>query len=118
MVPRAGGGYEGVDAVIDKDLSASLVARELGLDILAIVTDVPGAAVHFGTPRQRWLEKVTRQELRTLHERGEFGAGTMGPKVEAGLDFLDGGGRRFIITDIPSLPRALRNEVGTRVERD
>ena len=118
VVPRAGGGYEGVDAVIDKDLSASLVARELGLDILAIVTDVPGAAVHFGTPRQRWLEKVTRQELRTLHERGEFGAGTMGPKVEAGLDFLDGGGRRFIITDIPSLPRALRNEVGTRVERD
>jgi carbamate kinase len=118
VVPRAGGGYEGVDAVIDKDLSAALVARELGLETLAIVTDVPGAAVHFGTPRQRWLEKVTRAELRTLLARGEFGAGSMGPKVEAGLDFLDGGGRRFIITDIPSLPRAIRNEVGTRVERD
>ena len=118
VVPRAGGGYEGVDAVIDKDLSAALVARELGLDTLAIVTDVPGAAVHFGTPRQRWLEKITREELRTYLSRGEFGAGSMGPKVEAGLDFLDGGGRRFVITDIPSLPRALRNEVGTRVERD
>lgn len=118
VVPRAGGGYEGVDAVIDKDLSAALVARELGLETLAIVTDVPGAAVHFGTPRQRWLEKVTREELRTYLARGEFGAGSMGPKVEAGLDFLDGGGRRFIITDIPSLPRALRNEVGTRAERD
>ena len=118
VVPRTGGGYEGVDAVIDKDLSAALVARELGLDTLAIVTDVPGAAVHFGTPRQRWLGKVTRDELRVLLDRGEFGAGSMGPKVEAGLEFLDAGGRRFIITDIPSLPLAMRNEVGTRVERD
>ena len=118
VIPRAGGGYEGVDAVIDKDLSASLVARELGLETLAIVTDVPGAAVHFGTPRQRWLGKITREEMRTYLSRGEFGAGSMGPKVEAGLDFLDGGGRRFVITDIPSLPKALRNELGTRVERD
>lgn len=116
VVRRADGAYEGVEAVIDKDLAASLVARQLGLHTLAIVTDVPGAAVSFGKRGERWLGKISRDELADYSKRGEFAEGSMGPKVTAGLEFLDGGGRRFVITDIPSLARALRGEAGTRVE--
>jgi len=115
VVRRANGVYEGVEAVIDKDLAASLVARELDLDTLAIVTDVPGAAVAFGKRGERWLRDVSRSELEEWARRGEFGEGSMAPKVEAGLEFLRHGGRQFVITDIPSLPRALRGEAGTRV---
>jgi carbamate kinase len=117
VVRRANGTFEGVEAVIDKDLAASLVARELGLETLAVVTDVPGAAVEFGRPGERWLGSVDSSELRQYFARGEFANGSMGPKVEAGLEFLESGGREFVITDIPSLPRALRGEAGTRVTR-
>lgn len=117
VVPRGRGVYEGVDAVIDKDLTASLVAQELGLDTLAIVTDVPAVAVGFGKPWERWLGATTMEELAVLQGRGEFGAGSMAPKVEAGLEFLRNGGRHLIVTDIPSLARALRGEAGTRVSR-
>ena len=116
VVRKPDGTYEGVEAVIDKDLAASLVARELGLHTLAIVTDVPGAAVSFGKRGERWLTEVTRRELAEFLRRGEFGEGSMGPKITAGLEFLEGGGKRFVITDIPSLARALRGEAGTRVE--
>jgi len=116
VVRKPDGAYEGVEAVIDKDLAASLVARELGMETLAIVTDVSGAAVSFGKRGERWLTQVSRRELTEHFKRGEFGAGSMGPKVAAGLEFLEGGGCRFIITDIPSLARALRGEAGTRVE--
>jgi len=116
VVRRPDGGYDGVEAVIDKDLAASLVARELGLETLAIVTDVPGAAVSFGKPGERWLGEVSVHDLAGYYARGEFATGSMGPKVEAGLEFLREGGRRFLITDIPSLARAVRGEAGTRVE--
>jgi len=115
VVRRPNGSYEGVEAVIDKDLAASLVATELGIERLAIVTDVPGAAVDFGRTGERWLGAVSRAELARLHRAGEFAEGSMGPKVEAGLEFLRHGGREVVITDIPSLPRALRGEAGTRV---
>jgi carbamate kinase len=115
VVARGKGLYEGVDAVIDKDLTASLVARDLGLDTLAIVTDVPAVAVGFRKPWERWIGETTVAELSDLLQRGEFGEGSMAPKVEAGLEFLRGGGRHLIITDVPSLARALRGEVGTRV---
>ena len=116
VVRRPDGTFEGVEAVIDKDLAASLVARELGVDTLAIVTDVPGAAVSFGQRGERWLTQVSRRELSDYLKQGEFGEGSMGPKVAAGLEFLEGGGHRFVITDIPSLARAIRGEAGTRVE--
>jgi carbamate kinase len=116
VVRRPDGTYEGVEAVIDKDLAASLVARELGIHTLAIVTDVPGAAVSFGKRGEHWLTQVSRRELTEYQRRGEFADGSMGPKVTAGLEFLEGGGRRFVIADIPSLARALRGEAGTRVD--
>jgi len=115
VVRRANGAYEGVEAVIDKDLGAAVVAGELGLAELAVVTDVPGAAVNFGRSGERWLGEVGRAELARLLRDGQFGEGSMKPKIEAGLEFLRRGGERFVITDIPSLPRALRGEAGTRV---
>ena len=71
----------------------------------------------FGKRGERWLSEVAVSELTELWKRGEFATGSMGPKVEAGLEFLSAGGRRFVITDIPSLARALRGEAGTRVVR-
>jgi len=114
-VVRRGARWEGVDAVIDKDLGAALVGATLAVDTLAIVTDVPGAAVDFASGHPRWLGRVTATELARYARRGEFAEGSMGPKVEAGLRFLRQGGRHFVITDIHSLPRALEGRAGTRV---
>ncbi len=114
-VVRRGDGWVGVDAVIDKDRGAALVADALGAETLVVVTDVPGAAVGFRTARPRWLGEVPRAELARLARRGEFEEGSMGPKVEAGLTFLTGPRRRFAITDLGSLPRALAGRAGTRV---
>ncbi|MCI4337027.1 MAG: carbamate kinase, partial [Thermoplasmata archaeon] len=115
VVRRARHVLEGVEAVIDKDFSAALVATELGADTLAIVTDVPAVAIGFGKPWERWLGHVTVRELEGWLKAGEFEVGSMAPKVEAGIAFLHSGGRRFVITDAPSLQRALRDEAGTRV---
>jgi carbamate kinase len=112
-----GGRWEGVDAVIDKDRAAALVAETLAVDTLAIVTDVPGAAVAYGSGRPQWLGRVSLSELTRYWRQGEFGEGSMGPKVEAGIQFLQHGGRRFVITDIDSLARALAGRAGTRVAR-
>lgn len=115
VVRGRGGRYEGVEAVIDKDRAAAVVAAQIGAATLAIVTDVPGAAVGYGTPRQRWLGRVDAAELRRYRRAGEFAEGSMGPKVTAGLEFLAAGGRYLVITDIPSLARGLAGRAGTRV---
>jgi carbamate kinase len=115
VVRRKGGGWAGADAVIDKDRAAALVAHELDCASLVIVTDVPGAAVGFGRPDRRWLRDVSADELRRLLRAGEFGAGSMGPKVEAVLEFVERGGREALITDLGSLARALDGHAGTRV---
>ena len=117
-VVRRAGGFEGVDAVIDKDRSAALVAETLGARTLAIVTDVPGAAVGFGSSHPRWIGEIRRSELARYARAGEFAEGSMGPKVEAGLRFLARPGRRFLITDIGSLAEALAGRAGTRVRSD
>jgi|HubBroStandDraft_3_1064219.scaffolds.fasta_scaffold53998_2 carbamate kinase len=115
VVRRASGIREGVEAVIDKDRAAAVVAEALGASTLAIVTDVPGVAVGFGKPWERWLGETGADELRGFQANGEFAEGSMGPKVEAILTFLANGGRTGIVCDIPTLRRALRGEAGTRV---
>ncbi len=109
------GRWDGVDAVIDKDLTAALVAQVLAVETLAIVTDVRGAATEYASAHPRWLGRVPLAELERLWRRGEFGEGSMGPKVEAGIRFLRRGGRRLVITDVASLPAALADRAGTRV---
>jgi carbamate kinase len=113
---RDGDRLAGVEAVLDKDLSAALLARELEAESLVIATDVPAAAVRYGTPEQRWLERVTPEELRELAAAGEFDTGSMGPKVAACIDFVEASGRRAVITSLESVVAGAAGETGTIVE--
>jgi carbamate kinase len=113
-----GGALRGVEAVIDKDLTAALLARELGADTLVIATDVPHVMVDFGTPTARPLEQVTAAELHAHAAAGQFARGSMGPKVDAALRFVEsagaGPGRRAVITSLEHISDAVRGDaVGT-----
>ena len=115
VVRGAKGVRRGVQAVIDKDLTSALMANVLGIELLMILTAVPKVAVHFGTPAQRELDQVTMRELRAFHAEGHFPPGSMGPKVDAALKFLEGGGERVIIAHLDEAMAALNGETGTHV---
>jgi carbamate kinase len=109
-----GTALRGVEAVIDKDLTAALLARELGADTLVIATDVPHVMVDFGTPHARALHRVTAAELRELAAASQFARGSMGPKVEAALRFVERGGTRAVITTLEAISDAVSgDDVGT-----
>ena len=117
-VVRDGAGVlSGVEAVIDKDLTAALLGRQLGADTLLIATDVHAVMTGWGTPAQRALGAVTVAQLSELAEHGEFGSGSMAPKVEAACRFAAGGGRA-IITHLATIKEALAGRAGTVVTRD
>ncbi len=118
VVPLPDGAYRGVEAVIDKDRAACLLARELGAAALILLTEVPAVAVHYGTPRQRDLGAVSLAELEALAAAGHFPPGSMGPKVEAAVEFVRGGGGRAVITTPALLGEALAGRAGTRVYGD
>jgi carbamate kinase len=107
----------GIDAVIDKDLAAALLAKELGADALLILTDVPKAYVHYGTPEQTALDRVTASEMRAYASEGHFKAGSMGPKVEACLRFVDAGGEA-VIASLTEVGPALAGRAGTHIVPD
>jgi carbamate kinase len=104
---RDGDGLRGVEAVIDKDLTAAILAREVDADTLVIATDVPNVMVDFGTPSARPLGRVTADELREHAAAGQFARGSMGPKVDAALRFVDAGGRRAVITSLEHIADAV-----------
>ena len=118
MVRRADGSYAGVPAVVDKDMTSALLANRLNIDTLMILTAVSRVAVHFRTPQQRDLETVTASELAAYQRDGEFAAGSMGPKIEAVLRFLAGGGKRAIIAHLDEAVPALEGKAGTHVVPD
>ena len=111
---REDGRLRGVEAVLDKDLTAALLARTTGADCLLIATDVEAAAIGYGTDRQEWLGDVDAERLRALLAGGEFAGGSMGPKVEAALAFAESGGRS-VITSLDRLRDGVEGAVGTRV---
>ena len=115
MVLRADGSYGGVPAVIDKDLTSVLLATELGVDALLILTAVPRIAIHFRTPQQRELETVTASELDGYRREGHFAEGSMGPKVKGALRFIAAGGKRAIIAHLDQAADALAGKAGTHV---
>ncbi|KHL08246.1 carbamate kinase [Mumia flava] len=115
---RDGDAYVGVEAVIDKDLTASLLAVQTEADLLVIATDVEAAVVGFGTPQARPLGEVTVKEVRDLAADGAFGAGSMGPKVEAVARFAEHRGRTGVITSLAHIESAVLSDVGTRVVPD
>jgi carbamate kinase len=114
-----GAALRGVEAVIDKDLTAALLARELRADTLVIATDVPHVMVDFDTPSARPLHRVTAAELRKLAAAGQFARGSMGPKVQAALRFVEGGGSRAVITSLEHISDAVSgDDVGTVLQED
>lgn len=88
-VVRDGQQLKGVEAVIDKDLASALLASQLGADLLVIPTGVEKVAINFGTPQQQWLDAISVAEAQTLLREGQFGVGSMQPKVEAIVDFIN-----------------------------
>ncbi len=105
-----GSALRGVEAVIDKDLTAALLARELGADLLVIATDVPDVLVDFGTPVARPLGRVSAAELRGHAAAGQFARGSLGPKVDAALRFVEAPGRRDVITSLEHISDAVRGD--------
>jgi carbamate kinase len=119
LVESADGGYRGVEAVIDKDLTSAHLAAALGADLLVITTGVEQVAVDYGRPTQRFLDRLDREEAERLMAQGQFPAGSMGPKIRAALDFLDGApGREVLITSPERLGAALDGRTGTWFGRD
>jgi carbamate kinase len=106
--------FHGVDAVIDKDLASAILAREVGAEMLVIATDVEGAALAYGRPGQQFLRKATMEDAARYLDSGEFPAGSMGPKVEAALDFVRHTGRRATICNIGEIEKAVSGEAGTQ----
>ena len=105
----------GVEGVIDKDLASSLLARDLHADRLIILTSVDRVALRFGRPDERPLETVTTCEARRYLAEGEFPAGSMGPKIEAAVEFVTHGGRECIITSSERLAEAFEGRAGTHI---
>ncbi|MFQ5499821.1 MAG: carbamate kinase [Candidatus Zixiibacteriota bacterium] len=112
------GNYEGVDAVIDKDQASAVLANEINADMLAILTDVDQVMTNFGTPEERPLGEVTVSQLKALESGCQFPAGSMGPKIRAAIEFIEGGGSQVVIASIDNSEEALIGRAGTRIVPD
>ncbi|HEX5985779.1 MAG TPA: carbamate kinase [Nocardioides sp.] len=111
-VVREGGTLRGVEAVIDKDLGAALLARTVNADVLVVATDVPHAVLRFGRPDAEDVGRVTVTRMRELAAEGHFASGSMGPKVDAACRFVEQGGSYAVITDLDSIVAAVTQPDG------
>jgi carbamate kinase len=113
------GEYRGTAAVIDKDFASSLLAREINADLFLISTAVEKVAIHFGKPNEQWLDRMTLSEAKQyLAEGTHFAKGSMAPKIQAIIWFLEAGGKQALITNPENIGRALRGETGTWIVPD
>jgi len=116
VIDRGDGELIGTAAVIDKDFASSLLAQSLKADMLLIATAVEKVAIHFGKPEQKWLEKMTVAEAKAYLAEGiHFAKGSMAPKIQAAIWYLENGGKEALITNPESIGRALKGETGTRI---
>ncbi len=115
VVRGENGDLHGVEAVIDKDLGAALLAEKLDADRLIILTDVEQVYINYRKPDQQALSRLSVQEARGHMDDGHFGSGSMGPKVRAAVGFVEAGGKQAIITHLRSVVRALEGEMGTSI---
>jgi carbamate kinase len=106
-------GLHGVEAVIDKDLGAALLARTVKADVLVIATDVPAAVLRWGTPEAEPLGRITVTKMRELAAEGHFASGSMGPKVDAACRFVEHGGQYAVITDMQHISDGVAGSAGT-----
>ena len=115
VIHRADRSHQGVAAVIDKDLTSALLANQLGVETMMILTAVSKVSINFGKKNQKSLDRVAASDLRGYQSEGHFGKGSMGPKIEAALSFIAGGGRRAIIAHLEEALPALQGKTGTHV---
>ncbi len=109
------GNLRGVAAVIDKDYASSLLATSIGAELFLISTAVEKVALNYGKPNQKWLERMTAEEAQRYMAEGHFAPGSMKPKIQAILWFLERGGKEAIITNPENIERALAGETGTHI---
>lgn len=114
-VIREGRTFCGVDAVIDKDLASAKLAEEVGVHVFLIATDVEGAALRYGQPDQQFLRTITMSDADLYLKEGHFPPGSMRPKIEAAIRFLQSGGKRAVITSIEAIQDAVAGNAGTEV---
>jgi carbamate kinase len=115
VVRTPDGTYTGVEAVIDKDRAASLLARSLDADRFVISTAVEKVYLNYGTPEEQAVEEMTVADAKTYMREGHFARGSMLPKIEAMIEFVEATGRQGIITDPEHLASALEAEAGTHI---
>jgi carbamate kinase len=114
VIDKADGEYEGTAAVIDKDYASSLLAREINADLFLISTAVEKVALNFGKPNQKWLDRISLAEAKKYLAEGiHFAKGSMAPKMQAIIWFLEAGGKQALITNPENIGRALKGETGT-----
>lgn len=116
-VVEKNGELVGVEAVIDKDFAASLLARSIGADLFLISTAVEKVAINFNQPNQQWLDQMTLNDAKKFLAEGHFHKGSMGPKIQASIWFVEATGKDALITNPENLARALRGETGTRITK-
>ncbi|MHA1719286.1 MAG: carbamate kinase [Promethearchaeota archaeon] len=104
-----------VEAVIDKDLASAKLGEQIHADILLIATDEERVAINFNTPEEKRLDRMTIAEAKKYMKEGQFPAGSMGPKVQAAINFVESGGERSIITSIDNIKSALIGKSGTQI---
>ena len=112
------GNYEGMDAVIDKDLASAVIAREIGAGILCILTSTDKVFINYGRPDEKALGTVTLSEIKKYCKEGHFPPGSMGPKIKAAIKFLEAGGELVTITSFENASHAIEGDAGTRIIPD
>jgi carbamate kinase len=116
VIQDESGNYQGVAAVIDKDFASSLLAQQINADLFLISTAVEKVALNYGKPDQKWLDRMTVAEAKQYLEEGvHFAKGSMAPKIQAIIWFLEAGGKQAIITNPENIGRAMRGETGTLI---
>jgi carbamate kinase len=113
-----GGYFRGVEAVIDKDYTASLLAQEVDADLFIVLTQVAQVAENFGRPNQRWLAEISVARAKEMLEHNQFPPGSMGPKIRSAIDFVERTGKEVLITDAEHLKDALARTSGTYIVPD
>ncbi len=115
-VIREGRTFCGVDAVIDKDLASAKLAEEVGVDVFVIATDVRGAALNYGQDDEKFLRKLTPEKANKYLQEGHFPDGSMGPKIEAAMQFIMNPGKRAVICSVTEIEAAVAGDAGTEVK--
>ena len=117
VIEKEGWGLDGLEAVIDKDLSSERLAEAIDAELLLILTNVEKVHINYGTSNQKALNKISLKEIKNYYEKGHFPQGSMGPKILASIRFLESGGKKVIISHVEKIWKAFNGKTGTHITR-